>query len=290
MKKIIVSVLMTILVVVAGVGGYFTYKYFDLKKDQSSESSVMTIAEAKQLINKVSSDMGFLKVSTASKTLSVSYGDYSGEEVDFNGKKDFIKAFVLAAKFAFEGDIQEKTYYSSEASYSMFGTTYNGSMKLYFTLAKNVLELHLYDSNAKGEVIIKLDNSQNDENEWTMYMYANLTFAAGEGALNAKISADTNKINDFAYSELTFTSIPATMEEFTAANVNTFKIYDCDKRVNKLLNVSESDMTQNEIRDYAKTTVEEVNKQVSANFSELRSYTNINFLKSMYEYLGYNVI
>lgn len=296
MKKIILYVLLTILVVVAGAGGYFTFKYFDLKNDQddldnqTAKSSVMTISEAKTLINKVSSDMGFLTTNSALNTSSISYDDYNGEEIDYAGKEDFIKAFVLAAKFAFDGEIKEETYYVSKASYSMGGTSYHGIMKMFFTLRKNELELHLFDENSNAEVIIKINNNSNAENDWTMYMYSNVTFYGHDGALYVQISADSNKVNEFGYSQLTFTTKPTKFEDLSDANINTIEIYDCDKTANKILNVSKSDMTSDEILEYSKKTIEKVNKQVSVNFTDLHSYTEINFLKLTYEYLGYNVV
>ena len=291
MKKIILSIFMTLVVVVACVGGVFTYKYFDLKKDQTTESSVMTISEAKSLINKVSRDMGFLKTSSASKTLSVSYKDYNSEEVDYHGYEDFIKGFVLAAKFAFDGEVQEETFYISKASYSMNGITYNGVMKMYFTLSRNVLELHLFDQNLNSEIIIKIDNNANNEHEWIMYVYGNCTLRGEDNAaLYMEVLADKNKINGFSYSELTFSTKPTKIEELTVENINSLELYDCNVKSGKYLYAEKSGMTSEEILKYSKMTIQNVNKQVSVNFTDLNTYTNMNFLKSMYEYLGYNVI
>jgi hypothetical protein len=291
MKKIILSIFMTLIVVVACVGGVFTYKYFDLKKEQATESSVMTISEAKSLINKVSRDMGFLKTSSASKTLSVSYKDYNGEKVDYNGYEDFIKSFVLAAKFAFDGEVQKETFYISKASYSMNGITYNGVMKMYFTLSRNVLELHLFDQNSNAEIIIKIDNNANNEHEWIMYMYGNCTLRGeNNAALYMEVLAGTNKIDGFSYSELTFSTKPTNIEELTVGNINSLELYDCNVKSGKYLFAEKSGMTSDEILTYSKMTIENVNKQASVNFTDLNTYKNLDFLKSMYEYLGYNVI
>ena len=46
-------------------------------------------------------------------------------------------------------------------------------------------------------------------------------------------------------------------------------------------------MTDSEVLQYSKIAIEKVNSQSSANFSDLKTYTNSDFLKKTYNYLGY---
>lgn len=286
MKKAIWC-LSIILVLVLGVCGFFTIKYFDLK---NKDEAVMSISQAKELINKVASDMKFTegKASTFSnsQTLSLDYKDYTEKEVNYNGKEDFIKMFVLAAKYAFDGDVSEKTYYISNASYTQVGVTYNGSIKFYFTLGRNVLEIHMFDSNINKEIILKLDNNDNPDHEWTMYIYANCTFY-GEGFLYAEVTADSNKVTDFAYVEVGISSALDNIQNLTVSNISDMYIYDCDTRSRKTLSSGKSSMTEEEILQYSKMAIEKVNCQSCANFSDLKPYTNSDFLELTYRELGY---
>ena len=286
MKKILTFCLIAILIVGLGVCGFFTYKYFDLSKNGEAN---MKVSEAKDLINKVASDMGLTGDKSGSKatTLSINYNDYNGNTINYNGTEDFVNGFVLIAKYAFEGEISEKTYYKSEASYTYNGVSYSGSVKLYFTLNRNVLELHMMDLNLNKEVIVKIDNSANEDHEWIMYFYANGDLDGNDGCFYAEVAANDSKVFDYAYSELKFSSKPKFLDELTPANIESFSIYDCNIKSHKTLNVNKENMTDSEVLQYSKIAIEKVNSQSSANFSDLKTYTNSDFLKKTYTYLGY---
>ena len=286
MKKILTFCLIAILIVGLGVCGFFTYKYFDLSKNSEAN---MKVSEAKDLINKVASDMGLTGDKSGSKatTLSINYNDYNGNTINYNGTEDFVNGFVLIAKYAFEGEISEKTYYKSEASYTYNGVSYSGSVKLYFTLNRNVLELHMMDLNINKEAIVKIDNSANEDHEWIMYFYVNGGLDGNDGCFYAEVAANDSKVFDYAYSELKFSSKPKFLDELTPANIESFSIYDCNIKSHKTLNVNKENMTDSEVLQYSKIAIEKVNSQSSANFSDLKTYTNSDFLKKTYTYLGY---
>lgn len=285
-KKMLLTFAIVILLLGCGVGGFFTYKYYNLKNE-----TPMTVSEAGVIINKVCKDMGFLSDAEtddgAVSTASVEYKDYDGLEIDFKGQQDFIKSFVLEAKFAFEGEVEEKTFYSSSASYSMFHTTYEGSVRFYFTLGKNVLNFYLYDVKSDAQILLVLDNNYSEKHEWVMKIYADFLVNAQPGYSYWEIEANESEVFRFAYAGLGFSSVPSAFNEISASNVDKIEIYDCNMHTQKELDVSKSNMTDDEVVEYSKKILTTVNSQPIMNFSDLNDYKETDFLSRLYSYLGY---
>ena len=91
-KNTIVAVALTAFIMTTGVGGYFTYKYFDLKNSlNDSGSQVMTIKKAGEIVNEACEELGLIPSSSGVSTQSVTYQDYDGELVtgDESGENFF---------------------------------------------------------------------------------------------------------------------------------------------------------------------------------------------------------
>lgn len=286
MKKILLGLLI-VLFIATGCGcGVYAYKYYDLKNQAGdSEPAKMSITDAKKLVNDVCDDM-FGTSSSGAKTLSLSYDDYTGEKIDYNNKSDFVKAFMLAAKFAFEDeDIQEKTYYYSTASYTIRDTiTYTGKMLMYFELGEDTLELHMVDKNINKDMLLMLDNNPGDGNKWAMHVYSNCVLTGEDGCLVMEIKADSTQVVKFGYAEITFKDDFAGVSSIKMSDLNRFTAYDCDLKQSK--KIFQQNITDEEYLKDVKYVINEVSSQDYINTSVIPDKT-MDFMTDLYRYLGY---
>ena len=263
-------------ILLGGIAGYFI---------GVNNQPTLTNAYVKTKMDIICEGAGWLS-NNGQKSMSVEYEDYNSKEVDYNGREDFVKAFVLMAKFAFEEDgMKPNTYIVSEAGYTLGGYTYEGEMGIYYTLERNVAKISIHDFGLGKNVVLVLDNNEmKDKNTAVLGIYGFTTLSGQDGIFFGEIEASAKEVVRFSYSEIK--TDEKDLSKLTKDNVDSFNVYDCNVLTGKTLNVGLSDMTNDEFSQMLAVTVGVFDGIYSIDFSYAK-YQQSDALNKLYKALGY---
>ena len=276
MKKILMTLGLIFVILLGGIAGYFI---------GVNNQPTLTNAYVKTKMDIICEGAGWLS-NNGQKSMSVEYEDYNSKEVDYNGREDFVKAFVLMAKFAFEEDgMKPNTYIVSEAGYTLGGYTYEGEMGIYYTLERNVAKISIHDFGLGKNVVLVLDNNEmKDKNTAVLGIYGFTTLSGQDGIFFGEIEASAKEVVRFSYSEIK--TDEKDLSKLTKDNVDSFNVYDCNVLTGKTLNVGLSDMTNDEFSQMLAVTVGVFDGIYSIDFSYAK-YQQSDALNKLYKALGY---
>lgn len=287
--KVILTVYLTLVTL-----GCALFRYLYISEHQGNNSNngqVMSITNARSLINTVCEDLGWFQSKNAKNgvsTQSKNYVDYDTASQDeengiiFPGCQNLMQMFIGTAKYALDGDVKEDTYFISNARATVPGTggyVTQGSMKLYFELKVNSVEIHILDNSVQKEFIIFLKNNLNDS-DWEMNIYGNMGVqydSSLNGYTYANIIAKQGKIYS---SHLVYGTYKDNGEE----DVRGISI--C--KVNEKKKLDTNALTEEEKLEYAQDAISKVDAQKFLNWpTNDNAYIKNDALAKLYEYIGY---
>lgn len=280
MKKFLAFLGIIFLIAAGGVGGFFIGSNYE-------DTSTITTNYVKSKIDLICESAGWTSSaqSFSISPMSAEYGNYTSDEVDYNGYEDFAQAFILFAKYAFDQNgVKPNTFILSESSYTRGTFTYDGKMGMYYTLENNVANIWLYDFNSDATVIIKLDNNVQYKNEGMIEIYSFSTWRLQDGISYAEIHANIEKVTRFCYSEIV--SDETNLSKFNALNITELNLYDCDTRIGKKLSANIEDFSNQEIESCVDNIVKSFDGVFRVSFDSA-NFTSSNALEDMYKALGY---
>lgn len=277
MKKFFKILFLLILVAASMVGGFFIGKTY--------QSTAMSVNYIGQKLDMFCNSAGWSSNSASAKASAAHYVDYAPNAVNYNGYDIYVKSYVLFAKIAFQDkELISSTHYFSESSYTINSNTYNGKMGMYFTIDRNVANIWIHDFKTNATILIKLESQLQTNDTGVMQIYSYSTFKNKNGIAYAELRANKEKVTGFSYSEIeTEVDNFSTIEKINIAQMN---IYDCDILSRKQLNLSISDLTDEEIKTYTAETIKKFDGVYAISF-EQGSYRSIDALDKLYKELGY---
>ena len=169
-KSFWIGVAFAILLVAAVVGGVFTYKYFT---EKDNEPDLMTVAEAKTLVNKIYSDVGF-EDDTASSSLVLqpnlldldSYTFQGFEPVNIPEGEVPLKnnmywiQFLVARYFLNNYEVEEKKLYTMEGPVCDIG--------IYFESGENEFHYWFFPIMNGHDEYYRIQVSNTTSDDWAM--------------------------------------------------------------------------------------------------------------------------
>ena len=289
--KIFLAVYLTLITAAAGVFGYFFFAgkdYYDFNGEDGRENSQITIEKASEIVTTACNELGWLKNSGAS-IQSAEYVDYNeelklGDEISEN----FFKQNVVTAKYMLdameESNISPNKYYYDQQQ--LPNSSYTVEMMGYVNLNGNKAEIHVYDATYNAEIVLVVTGDLEYGKSWSIEYFSNRigthSYAFG-GMGYGIIAANEAGVYQFAYSSLSFRS---SSTEISRDNLMFFDIYDCDTYMNRLLDVSLEDLTDEEIASYGMATVNNVNRVTFLNWENVKIEKQINFLNEYWTAMG----
>lgn len=289
MKKFLLFALVVALMFGSGVCGYFI-------RGASREDKTMSIATAQNVVKKIAKAGNFVEednsvIKTSVKTMS-NYTDYEESTVNYNGKEDFVKAFIAMLYFATDGNVRANTYYTSTATYKIGNTDVIGEMNFYIKLTETSATFYLKDVKNNINMVMVVSSSDNTINHYQINGYMASTFMATDGLTYFEICSNNEKITQFAYSEIEWNGAINNLADAKASDVKKLTVYDCNITTGRVMNKSTANgngLTDAEKLDLISRTVNEFN---SIEFADVicKKFTKSDFLKRAYENLGYNVV
>ena len=295
MKKVLLVSFVAILMVLSGAAGWFLRGGNVADDAKANELMFATAKNTISTIVQCAQWGGGAQPTSSSRSqiqrdaCAVQYEDYASNDVSYNGKEDFVKAFIKIANFACEGGARANTYYYSTAKYRVGANEVTGTMLLYIKLSKTSANFYLYDVQNKINCALVISSEQNTIESCQINGYLKSTFGAQPGITYFEIKSSNSKIVDFAYCEVSFVEEKVDLRDISVEDVSSINIFDCDVQNGRHLNVSKANMTDAEVLGYANKNIEKI---YSARFEDLtqRNYVDSNIMARLYESLGYDVI
>ena len=161
------------------------------------------------------------------------------------------------------------------------GYVTQGSMKLYFELKVDSVEIHLLDNSIQKEMIILLKNNLNDS-DWEMNIYGNIGAGSGQSLNGYTYANIIAKQGEFYSSHLVYGTYKDNGEEDDSHRC----ISIC--KVNEKKKLDTSALTAEEKLEYAQDAITKVDSQKFLNWpTNDNAYIKNNGLAKLYEYIGY---
>ena len=291
MKKTFLGLLMVVLIVVAGFGGFY------IGKSVSSDKTTVTKNALLSVIDDFTKGAGWTQEEKSFTTqTSSNTQNYEDSKINYNGQEDLIKAFVFFTKYALLNEnVKENTFYFSEASYSMNTFNYTGSMGLYYEFAKSCAFINLYDFSSETQVLLIIDMQPVENNTYVLNILTdksmvNQNYQAGFTLQQLYLDQYATEI--YSYSRLTVQTPALKLNDITINDVDEIHLFGCDIRTNQLINIYKDEIASEDSYTFEALLdvyTEQASRYDGVNFVS-REYEEIDALKLVYEDLGYNVV
>lgn len=284
MKKILLVLLVVVLMIGCGVGGYFV-------RDHVVEAQTYSLESAVNVVKKVSQNSKFIKLNEegGARGLSSNYDDYEGTKVDYNGKEAFAKTFLSLFYYAVDGEVRASTYYTSTATYNIGNIDVTGTINFYIDLTEDTAYFYLKDVENDMSTVMVVREEDNKAGHYQVEILMEGTFSATSGVTYIIIASDEEKIIQFGYSEVE-TNVN-NLHDIKVEDIRELTVFDCDLLGNRIMNKS---TTNNNITDQQKLDVVSRSAEVFADMQFIdviyKDFIEKDFMYRAYKNLGYNVV
>ena len=292
MKKVLISILILVLIVGAGVGGFFIGK--NVKGDGST--SAVTKEAVVEVLDNFSYGAGWIEKENSTAKATSNVQPYEEDVLDYNGYDDLIKAYIFFTKYALlNTDVQEKEFYYSTATYKMDATQYTGNMGFYYEFGANCAFISIHDFDSDITVTIIVDIQPVQDNTYVMNILTDkgmVNKSYQEGFTIQQLYMDQYANQIYSYSSFTANTSKTNLTDITIDDVGDMHLFGCDIRTNQSINIYKDEIATEETYNFdalMNVYKEQVSRYSGVLFGD-RDYGEIDALAKAYTDLGYQVI
>ena len=292
MKKVLISILILVLIVGAGVGGFFIGK--NVKGDGST--SAVTKEAVVEVLDNFSYSAGWIKKDDTATRATSNTQAYEEDVINYDGYEDLIKTYVFFTKYALlNTDVQEKEFYYSTATYTMFDTQYTGNMGLYYEFGENCAFITICDFNSDITITLIVDIQPVQDNTYVMNILTDTSMVNKnyqEGFTIQQLYMDQYANEIYSYSLLTVNTSKTNLTDITIDDISDMQLFGCDIKTNQLINIYKDEIATEETYNFdalMNVYKEQVSRFSSVTFGN-RDYKEIDALEKAYLNIGYQVI
>lgn len=292
MKKVLISIFILVLIVGAGVGGFFIGK--NVKGDGST--SAVTKEAVVEVLDNFSYGAGWIEKENSTAKATSNVQPYEEDVINYDGYEDLIKTYVFFTKYALlNTDVQEKEFYYSTATYTMFDTQYTGNMGLYYEFGENCAFITICDFNSDITITLIVDIQPVQDNTYVMNILTDTSMVNKnyqEGFTIQQLYMDQYANEIYSYSLLTVNTSKTNLTDITIDDVSDMQLFGCDIKTNQLINIYKDEIATEETYNFdalMNVYKEQVSRYSGVLFGN-RDYGEIDALAKAYTDLGYQVI
>lgn len=306
MKKILLTLLVLVLIVGAGIGGYFicdsgiissekkvTEEQVADKIDQFCKSAGWLGIEGQAVdIEKQSNQIVIEQKPVSSKNAE----SYLEDEVDYQGGADAVKSMLFIAKYTLLSDnVKEDTFYISTATYTMYQSSYTGTMGLYYHLGQEDAVIYLYDfeNEVTISIIVGMQPQRNDD--YVLTVLIDGVFGVGglsRGIELMQLVMDQKAETIYQFSRLWMKTEVEEFSKLELEDVSSLYLWGCDIQNKTSISLNETNIASEDVYTFEalKNVLSTEKSKTTGVIFGMRDYIEIDALKEAYKALGYSVV
>lgn len=307
MKKILLALLVLVLIVGAGVGGYFISDSGIL----NSENKV-TETQVADKIDEFCKSAGWLgveeqtvysekqasQIAVEQKPVNSNHSEsFLGDEVDYRGRSDFIKSMLFIAKYTMlSNNVKESTFYISTATYTTDNQlSYTATMGLYYILGSDNAEIYLYDFENKltVSIIVGLQPQRNGDYVLNILMDDIISVGGVASGIDLmQLVMDQYGETIYQFSHLWIETEVNDFSDLQLDDVSQLYLWGCDINTDTSISLNETNIVDEDVYTFdalKNVLVTEKSKTTGVSFG-MRDYIEIDALKDAYRAIGYQVV
>lgn len=306
MKKILLALLVLVLIVGAGVGGYFisdsgilnsenkvTETRVADKIDEFCKSAGWLGVEEQTVYSEKQSNQIIIEQKPVNSNHAESYLE---DEVDYKGSADGIKMMLFVAKYTLLSDnVKEDTFYISTATHTINQSSYTGTMGLYYHLGQEDAVIYLYDfeNGVTVSIIVGMQPQRNDN--YVLTVLIDGVFGVGglsRGIELMQLLMDQNAETIYQFSHLWMKTEVNDFSDLQLDEVSQLYLWGCDINTDTSISLNETNIVDEDVYTFdalKNVLVTEKSKTTGVSFG-MRDYIEIDALKDAYRAIGYQVV